>query len=661
MKIETVAVCGAGTMGSAIAQHFCMKGLKVKLFDLNQTALENAQTRMAASVQEAVQKGILTADRAQSVLGNVQLVSQLAELGDVDLVVEAIFEDKEIKKTLFKDLERTVSKDCLLASNTSSFLVSELAAGMALPERFVGVHYFYHAAKNKLVEIIAGEKTNPRAIERLERFYRSIDKIPIRVKDAPGFAVNRFFVPWLNEATRLYQEGLGSIAGIDRLSRELFQIGMGPFALMNATGVPIAMHAAKGLAEKLGSFYAPSEILKKQVAIGLPWNLTDEALLPGGGANESLIRRRLLAASVGIAAALVEEGVATAESVDLGARVGLKWERGPFELTFNSEREAKIGSIAAQFKEWGLAAPKFPAKLEWVKAEVVGSDAYIIFEIPDRMNPLSEDVVTCLEEKWNEVESLPAVERIFFLGRGKAFVAGADIKFFLAAMEKGDYRRICEFTSVGQKLFSRITNSKKKTVAYLNGLTLGGGLELALSCQFRLATKNAVLAFPETGIGIYPGLGGTQRTSRLLGRGVAKYLVATGAVLNSQKALSFGLVDRIVDVVEDMHELRSVGDIITQSGRVANPPEEMFAAFDGRLSQQALLEPVVLANEKVLKRKAPKALAIAMRLIDEGQGLSLSEGLNLELKHLEEIFKTQDAFAGLSAVINKNRPEFQGK
>ena len=661
MRIKTVAVCGAGTMGSAIAQHFCMKGLKVKLFDLNSAVLEQAQLRITASINEAKQKQILSPESAERALLCLQLTARLSELADVDFVVEAIFEDREVKRRLFSDLEKTVRTNCVLASNTSSFLISDLATGLSSPQRFVGVHYFYHAAKNKLVELVAGKQTDVSVIEELDTFYRSIDKIPIQVADAPGFAVNRFFVPWLNEATRLYEEGLGSIASIDKVACETFQLGMGPFALMNATGVPIAMHAAQGLAERLGEFYAPSAVLKRQVAKGEPWNLADQTFQVGGKENRSAVVARLSAAAIGIAAALVQEGVATAESVDLGARVGLRWAEGPFELILRKDRETLLVQIVDCMQKWGFAPPRFPTQLEWVRADIVEKDAFIIFEIPDRMNPLSEQVVARLEEKWNEVESNPTVERVFFIGRGKAFVAGADIKFFLEAMNRNDYQRIAEFTACGQKLFERFAASKKKTIAYLNGLTLGGGLELALSCQYRVATKNARLAFPETGIGIYPGLGGTQRTTRLLGKGVAKYLVATGAMLDANKALAFGVVDQLLEPVEHIHDLRKLGVIPSQAGKLAHPAEEGFAGFDGGLSDDSFAESVVKGNEKLLKRKAPMALALAMRLIDLGQGMSLEKGLALELQHLDEIFKTEDAHVGLSAVLTKTRPEFKGK
>lgn len=257
-SISTVGVIGAGTMGSAIAQHFLMKGLSVVLIDQTEEYLSRGVGHIRSTLDEAKKRRIVSDEEYDKIFERLRCSTRYEDLREVPLVVEAVFENLEVKKTLFKNLEEVVKDDCILATNTSSLLVTEIAREMKHPERVVGVHYFYHAAKNKLVEIIPGEKTDPSIVSGLESFYTHYGKIPIIAKDAPGFAINRFFVPWLNEAARLYEEGFGSIPFIDKTACEVFGIGIGPFALMNATGVPIARHAAQGLADVLGAFYAPA-------------------------------------------------------------------------------------------------------------------------------------------------------------------------------------------------------------------------------------------------------------------------------------------------------------------------------------------------------------------------------------------------------------------
>jgi len=664
---HTVAVIGAGTMGSAIAQHFLMKGLEVRLVDNSQSGLERGRMLISHSLDEALKRRLLDQAGLEKTLARLSPTLDTRDVADCDLVVEAVFEDLQLKRRLLAKLETVVRPDCVLATNTSSFLISDVARDLAGPERVIGTHYFYHAAKNKLIEIIAGERSDPGLIDELEGFYAELGKTPIRTADAPGFAVNRFFVPWLNEAVRVWEEGLGSIAGIDAVARETFGVGMGPFALMNATGVPIARHSAQGLAAKLGEFYAPAGALVEQVDAGRDWDCEDRSIPGGGSEQPEAVRRRLLGASLGCAAELVSQDVCDPTATDLGARSGLRWPRGPFEMMLELGFDEARSCVDELFGRWHRPVPGVPFEtrpeplLEWVQHQVHDHTGVLIFNLPDRMNALGETVVEQLEAAWNALEQNERVERIFIVGRGKAFVAGADIKFFLDNMAAGTLDRIQRFTEHGQRLLRAFETSAKPTVSFLDGLALGGGLELALACRYRLGTRNTRLGFPETGIGIYPGLGGTQRTPRLVGHGVAKYLVASGAQLGAQRALELGLIDAIVDPVRHYAELAGVDLPEKQTGRRAEHElETAFADYDGSLDRATLEGGPLAAHAKVLARKAPIALANAMGLIDRGRELALDEALQLEIEGLQEIFATADAEAGLSAVISGRRPEFKG-
>ncbi len=669
-SITSVGVVGAGTMGSAIAQHFVMKGLSVTLVDQQQQFLDRGVGFMRESLGEALQRGLIDQQAFDQILGRLHCTTDQAELAKVDLVVEAIFENLEVKKKLFADLEKIVSSDCVLASNTSSFLISEIAADLQTPERVVGVHYFYHAAKNKLVELIPGAKTSAEIVSALGNFYNYYDKTPIIVKDAPGFAVNRFFVPWLNEAARLYEEGHGSIAFIDQVACDVFGVGMGPFALMNATGVPIAMHAADGLASELGPFYAPSEILCQQVASGRDWNVDDTKILAGGSDDLDVVTKRLVGASLGVAVQMVDEGVVSATDADLGARAGLRWPVGPFELLDKLGSAQVAAMVKTVFDKWGLTVPGClgdlsqanKLQLKWVSTTVIGESGFIVFDLPDRMNPLGEQVMSQLDGCLDELEARSDISKIFILGKGKAFIAGADIKFFLDAIDANDLDRIQKFTEFGQQVLTKISVSAKTTYAYLDGLALGGGLELALACDFRIGTHKSVLAFPETGIGIYPGLGGTQRASRLVGVGRAKQLIAGGQFINAKQAYAYGLVDAVIEPLLDWRDLAAFSIDKPQAGRVEETPEEAaFADFKGDLDDPLLGREEYARLAKGISRKAPIALRQAMELVDRGYALSLEAGLQLELDGLKTIFATADALAGLSSIISGQKPTFVGK
>ncbi|NOY13986.1 MAG: hypothetical protein GXP51_10040, partial [Deltaproteobacteria bacterium] len=478
------------------------------------------------------------------------------------------------------------------------------------------------------------------------------------------------FVPWLNEAARLYEEGYGSIAFIDQVACEVFGVGMGPFALMNATGVPIAMHAAAGLAGELGPFYAPANILCQQVESKQDWNAEATDHLNDGSDQAEVVTRRLVGASLGVAAQMVAEGVIDATSTDLGARTGLRWPIGPFELLEKLGVSQVREMVESVFSAWDLPLPSClvgseqaqSLRLNWVITEVVGETGFIIFNLPDRMNPLGEQVMNQLDACVDELNARSDIGKIIIHGKGKAFIAGADIKFFLDAMDADDLQRIQTFTEFGQQVLNKIAASSKTTYAYLDGLALGGGLELALACDYRIGTRKSVLAFPETGIGIYPGLGGTQRTSRLIGVARAKQLIATGQFINAKKAYALGLVDAVIEPVFDWRELADVSIEKARAGRVEETAEEReFAEFDGDLNHPLLAREGAEKLARTLSRKAPLALKTAMNLIDQGFDLELQAGLQLELDGLKTIFATQDARTGLSCILSGQKPNYIGK
>ena len=668
-KISNVAVIGAGTMGAAIAQHFLMKNLNVILVDLQEDNLEKGFNNIKSSLQEAVERKILSNEKLSTLLSNLTCTTEYKKLQNTDFVVEAVFENKKVKQQVFQSIEANVTEQCIIASNTSSFSITELGSVINNKNRFLGVHYFYHAAKNKLIELIPSEHTAENTLQILSDFYYNIDKAPIIVADVAGFAVNRFFVPWLNEAVRLYEEGLGSIAFIDQVAVDVFKVGMGPFALMNATGVAITLHASQTLEEHFGSMYAPAQKLIEQIEKKQDWDLSSHE---SPNNNRQLVTERLLAMSLGIAAQMVSEGVTGISETDLGARLGLRWPIGPFEL-INHYGVNKTQAIIKQvFEHYQQGVPAIFStidaeqgfKIEHVKTHLVEQTALLEFNRPDAMNSLNPDVVACLAQAFEQVDNNPDIENIVFFGRGKAFVAGADIKFFVDHIKANTLQSIYQFASEGQALLNKIAGSKKQTIAYLDGLTLGGGLELALACDRRVASNRLVASFPETGIGIYPGLGGTQRSARILGKPAAKYLVATGAALNAQTALDVGLVSSIVPSSNNLEEISSLCIDRPENFQVNNSAQnalQVFTDFDGNLSSTQFENSGLEVYQKALMKKAPLALKKAMSLIDQGIELPLAQALQLELDGLVEIFASKDAYAGLSAALTGGKVSFSAE
>jgi enoyl-CoA hydratase/3-hydroxyacyl-CoA dehydrogenase len=676
-RIKKVAVIGAGNMGSGIAQKIAQEGFEVVLVDVEERFVQKGLENIRGLLGEAVKKRLFTEEQTKQILARVSGTTDMRMVAKVDLVIEAIFEDPKVKGELFQKLDTICKPETIFASNTSSLSITMLGENTKRNDRFAGLHYFYHPAKNGLVEVIAGKETSPETFEALWQFSKRHGKTPIRTEDAPGFAVNRFFVPWLNEATRLLEEGVANIPTIDEAAKEAFNIGMGPFTLMNVTGIPIAYHSTVSLGA-LGPFYGPTATLKKQFEGGQKWNMEGAV----DRAKFEAVRRRFYGVVFYVAAKLQEEGVATREDIDRGAKIGLRWAKGPFELMNEVGFKGSYAIVEDIVKRHGdIQMPgslkdwrdkEAPWAFRLVDLKVEGPVAHVVINRPEAMNALNEEVFRQLGERFQEAEDAPSVKAIVLEGAGKAFVAGADIRFFIDKIEQGNINDIVTFTRRGHELLKRIDGSRKLVIARLDGLALGGGTELALAADVLVASERATMGFPETGIGIYPGLGGTQRTPRYIGKELAKYLILTGRIIDSKSARDMGLVQYLVpsDKMDGF-----IRDLVSKARirKAGRPPKRLTAELEGikglfaddkvgalLLGKAPAEGEVAQGIAKQVSRKAPMALRLANQLIDEGLKGSLEAGLELELGHLKEIFSTKDALAGLRSV-GRGRPEFKGE
>jgi len=680
LRMKKIGIIGAGNMGSGIVQKTAQEGLSVVMMDIKPEFVDKGLNNIQTTLKEAVERKLFKPDQVTDILSRIQGTTDLTDTKDCDLVIEAVFEDMAVKKDLFVKLDEICRHETILATNTSSFSVEELAQATGRPDRFVGLHFFYHPAKNRLLEIIPGPMTSPETLAACRKFAQLAGKTDILVKDTPGFAVNRFFVPWLNESTRILEDGWANIPTIDQAAMDSLGIGMGPFKLMNVTGVPIAYHSALTLGNKLGSFYAPSNKLKTQFESGELWPLDGEV-------EETQLARvsdRLLAVIFYVAADLLEGGATEMADIDVGAKVGLRWRKGPFELMNRMGLDQANGLVEGLLKPWpDLTIPerlhsqqvkKEPWDIRYVRYNRVNDVGHVTLSRPEALNALNQTVVKQLDESFQEAESDPRTRAIVLGGAGKAFVAGADIGFFIKCIKNDRLDDNYAFTQYGQSVLKRIDESKKLVVARVGGIALGGGLELALSTDVIAATPKARMGFPETGIGIYPGLGGTQRTARFIGKELAKYLIFTGRLISAEDALSIGLVDYVFapDEIEvRLIELIAKEELVPRKGR---PSEELPAQWrkvkalftdeniDAWITGKNIDsdDPLTAKTAKIIAGKAPIALRLANQIIDTGYELPLSEGMKEELAHLNEIFSTADALKGLTSV-GKGMPTFEGR
>tara|TARA_B100000131_G_scaffold284550_1_gene293240 strand:+ start:948 stop:3011 length:2064 start_codon:yes stop_codon:yes gene_type:complete len=686
MTIESVAVIGAGNMGSGIAQKSASEGFSVQMVDREQEWVDRGHQIIDGFLAEAIERRIFRPEQAEQIKGRITgVVGNERVSPSTDLVIEAVFEDFALKQEIFSSLDDTCDDGTILATNTSTLSVNELAKSTSRPDRFVGLHWFYHPAKNRLVEIIPAEDTSRETIESVEQYCKTMGKVVIVCKDRPGFVVNRFFVPWINEACHLLQEGVATAAQIDAVACDSFRIGLGPFALMNLTGPAIALHSSDYLCEQLSvERFRGADNLRELVESGGSWDVEGDQ-----GCDEataSKITDRLMGQVFAVCSQIVEEGICSMEDVDRGAKVGLRWTIGPFEIA-NSIGIQEASRMADSYSALaGLEVPAWfsgregPFDFSYVDVDVEDGVATVLINRPEAMNALNVTVVGQLGEAIDGLNSREDVHTIVLEGAGKAFVAGADVKFFVDKIRSDSFDEIYDFTAHGHKVLNSIENSPKTTIAMTTGLALGGGLELALACDYRIGTDRTQLRFPETSISIYPGLGGTQRTPRICGIEAARYCVLAGNFLDAGSAQALGLLTHLVKASETSDAVRSASSAGKPEekypGRPADPshPVARFASdfySDGNMAAISSGEvpegfdaedPNVSRQAKSLARASPLAVVAAMGLLDKAvaTGPDLDAGLQLELDGLEQMFSVSDALEGLSALIEGRRPEYTG-
>jgi 3-hydroxybutyryl-CoA dehydrogenase len=269
LEIRTLAVLGAGTMGHGIAQIAARAGYEVRLYDVDEASLERGLRKLGEGLEKAVHKGRLPAGELEVVRSRVRGETRLEPaLEGVDLVIEAAPEDLELKKRLFARASALARPDALLATNTSSLPVTEIAAAAARPERVVGLHFFNPPAIMPLLEIVAGERTAPMVVTAARALGARLGKEVVVVRDSPGFATSRLGLALALEAMRMLEEGVASAEEIDRAMELGYSHPMGPLKLTDHVGLDVRLSIAEHLCRELGERFRPPQVLRRMVRAG---------------------------------------------------------------------------------------------------------------------------------------------------------------------------------------------------------------------------------------------------------------------------------------------------------------------------------------------------------------------------------------------------------
>ena len=269
MTIKKIGVIGAGQMGHGITLVAAQAGFDVIIRDTTDDFVKKGIGKIEKFLDKSIEKGKMTADDKKKIMGKISGTTKLDDLKGADLIVEAIFENIQVKKQLFKDLDKICKKECVFASNTSTIPITDLASVTSRPEKFIGMHFMNPVPLMKLVEVIRGLKTDDETTKLIKEISEKMGKTPVEVNDGPGFVSNRLLMPMINEAIYCYMEGIGAVENIDNVMKLGMNHPMGPLELADLIGLDVVLNIMTVLYEGFNdSKYRPCPLLKKMVQAG---------------------------------------------------------------------------------------------------------------------------------------------------------------------------------------------------------------------------------------------------------------------------------------------------------------------------------------------------------------------------------------------------------
>ncbi len=266
--VDRIGVVGAGTMGSGIAQVAAAAGFDVTIRDVDDSLVDDGLEAVESGLDRAVDRGELTQSQATAARERVHGTTDLSDLADCQLCIEAVVEDLRVKRDVLADLDRMTASDVILGTNTSTLSITALAAATDRPSQVIGIHFMNPVPRMRGVEIVVGERTAPFVVELGHEFAAALDKETWESDDKPGFVTNRILMPWINEGIRAYDEGVASKADIDRGMELGTNVPMGPLALADHIGLDICLHASQTLHDELGERFRPAYLLARKVEAG---------------------------------------------------------------------------------------------------------------------------------------------------------------------------------------------------------------------------------------------------------------------------------------------------------------------------------------------------------------------------------------------------------
>jgi enoyl-CoA hydratase/3-hydroxyacyl-CoA dehydrogenase len=657
LTIKKIGVIGSGQIGPDIALHFTKVfhpyGVNVVVVDVVAEALEKGAAKLKKKVEKGVKAGAFRPEMGAAMIENTIFTSDYEQLRGADLVVEAASEDLNLKRKIFLQVEKLCPETAILTSNSSHLEPEVIFEPLSKKNRTMVTHYFFPAERNPMIEIVPGKDTDPKLTHSMMSLYERIGKVPIRVGSRYGYAVDPIFEGLFLANALAVEEGLGTVKEVDAVGTRTLGLAVGSFTAMNLTGGnPLTDHGLEmeGQRYNIPWFRSP-QLLKDAVASGKPWEVAGRGEKVELQADqEKRIADTLLGAYFGLAGMIIDSGIVSVADLEMALEIALDIQP-PFRLMNKLGAKESLKLVEDYSKTHDSfpvpecikkqAAADQPFEIMHVRRHDVGDVAWVRIRRPKVLNALNPEVFAQLKQVFSEIKNDSKIEAVVLSGYGtKAFVSGADINF-LAGIKTPQ-----EGIDSGERSKEAglaVENLGKPVIAALNGLALGGGIELAMCCSTILVKKGMKMAAgqPEVNLGIIPGAGGTQRLPRWIGLQKAQELLRTGKPISSEQGVKLGLFSEEVDGD------KLIDYAIELAGKAASGQVELKG-----ISKDPIETPDKLPNLE-LGHLSQAIDRILCRTIIEGCRKPLEEGLHFESEMFGECVKTEDTKIGIQNFLTK--------
>ncbi len=649
---DEVAVIGAGTIGPDIGYYLksAMPNCKLVLVDIAEKALKQAEQRITGYTEKAVVKKKMKPEKAEAVQQNIVYTSDYEHIKNCDLVIEAATEDIPLKQKIFAMVEDIVSDDTIITSNTSSIPADRLFLDMKNPGRATVTHFFAPAWRSLPVEVISWDGGSQEVLDYLFWFFATTGKAPIITDNAICFVLDRIFDNWCNDSAYLLDQA--TVSQVDKVAEEFAFAG--PFFVLNmANGNPIIIET-NTLQMEEGAHYLPAPIFASvdrwlTRRPGSPVEIPEDI--------KNTIRDRLLGILFSQSFDIMDRGIGTNADLNFGCQIALGFRKGPLDL-MRDMGEEEVNRIMQNFQN---QRPGFPmpqqsfAHYQDFKRFILVDDLdgvkIITLRRPQAMNALNDELTDEILSVFEEFADDPAVNGFVITGYGTAaFSAGADIGKFPEML--GDPEASAQYARDCAKVQMFMDQMDKPVVAAVNGLAMGGGLEIAIRCHSIVATQNALLQFPEITLGILPGIGGCVVPYRKWPKGAELFheMICLGKPLSAKEATQVGVVS---EIAQDFPALMAaaIKEVNNIQGNIPRIPDGKIDLPDIKVSDEPKAGNQALSKE---------AVSVAIKTIKAGADTeNFNAALEIGYKGFGEIACTDAAKEGISAFLERRRPDFK--